>query len=161
MPVRTLNWIYSTDRLPLWHDRRTLEEGVRQRQLEDLIGEALGQLTTTERAVIERHDLEGRSFADIATEWGWSATRVQTTRRRALRRLRKLLASYVEKRFGIIPPPTACPICASTFRRQAETIIAARTEDAPYSTVIDQLRRHLGIKIISPMTIVGHTKYHC
>lgn len=161
MTVRIFDWIYLTHKTLLWHSEISEEEQVRLQELLGKVREALDELTTAERITIERHDFEGLPLARIAAELEWPSSKVQVVRRRALRRLRKLLAPFVEERFGVCLPSTDCPICASPFRREAERIIAARNREEPYSKVISELRRSFEIAIISPKTIIGHMKYHC
>lgn len=161
MTIRIFDWIYLTHKIPLWQTEITGEEQLRRQELADKFREALDELTAMERVTIERHDFEGQSLVNIAAELGWSCSRVQAARRRALRRLRKVLAPYVQERFGVSLPSTDCPICASPFRRDAERIIAARRREEPYSQVIARLRHDFKIAIISPKTIIGHLKYHC
>ena len=160
MTIRMFDWIYLTHKTPLWQDEITAEERLRRQELANKVREALDELTVVERVTIERHDFEGLSLMNIAAELGWPCSRVQATRRRALRRLRKVLAPFVQERFGVLLPSTDCPICASRFRRDAETIIAARKREESYSKVISQLRHNFKIAIISPKTIIGHVKYH-
>jgi hypothetical protein len=161
MTIRIFDWIYLTCKTPLWQDETTAEEQSRRQELANKVREAIDELTAVERIAIERHDFEGLSLVSIAAELGWSCSRVQAARRRALRRLRKELAPFVQERFGVYLPSPDCPICASKFRRDAERIIAARKQEEPYSKVISQLRRDFKIAIISPKTIIGHLKYHC
>jgi hypothetical protein len=161
MTVRMFDWIYLTHKTSLWKTDITTEGQVRGQELASKVREALEELTAVERVAIERHDFEGLSLASIAAELECSCTRVQVARRRGLRRLRKVLAPFVQERFGVFLPSPDCPICASPFRRDAERIIAARKRDEPYSKVISQLRHDLKIAIISPKTIIGHMKYHC
>jgi hypothetical protein len=160
MTIRMFDWLYLTRKTPLWQEETTAEGQVRLQELASKVREALDELTAVERVTIERHDFEGLSLVNIAAELGWPCSRVQATRRRALRRLRKVLAPYVQERFGVLLPSTNCPICASQFRRDAETIIAARKREESYSKVISQLRHDFKIAIISPKTIIGHVKYH-
>jgi hypothetical protein len=161
MTIRMFDWIYLTHKAPLWRTETTAEEQVLRQELASKVREALDELTAVERVAIERHDFEGLSLVNIAAELGWPCSRVQATRRRGLRRLRKVLAPFVHERFGVSLLSTDCPICASPFRRDAERIIAARKPDEPYSKVISQLRHDFKIAIISPKTIIGHIKYHC
>jgi hypothetical protein len=161
MTIRVFDWIYLTHKIPLWQDETSTEGQLRRQELADQVRKALDELTAMERVIIERHDFEGFSLTNIATELNWPYSKVQATRRRVLQRLRKVLAPFVQKRFGISPSSTNCPICASPFRREAEAIIATRKPEEPYSKVIFQLRQYCRIAIISPKTLIGHTKYHC
>jgi hypothetical protein len=161
MTIRMFDWIYLTHKPPLWQNETTAEEQLHRQELASKVREALNELTDVERVAIERHDFEGLSLVNIASELGWSCSRVQVARRRALRRLRKVLAPFVHERFGVSLPTTDCPICASPFRRDAERIIAARKREEPYSKVISQLKYDFEIAIVSPKTIIGHIKYHC
>jgi hypothetical protein len=161
MTIRMFDWFYLTHKTPLWQDETSAEGQLRRQELASKVREALDELTAAERVAIERHDFEGLSLVSIAAELGCSCSRVTVARRRALRRLRKVLAPFVQERFGVSLPSPDCPICASPFCREAEKIIAAREREEPYSKVISQLRRDFKIAIISPKTIIGHVKYHC
>jgi IS30 family transposase len=161
MTIQAFDWIYLTHKRPLWETEISAEEQLLRRELAGKVREAIGELTAMERMIIERHDFEGLSIVNIAVELGRSCSKVQAARRRGLRRLRKMLAPFVQERFGIFLRSPDCPICGSPFRQDAERIIADRRRDEPYSKVISQLRRGYKIVIISPKTIIGHMKYHC
>jgi hypothetical protein len=161
MTIRMFDWIYQTHKTPLWQSETTAEGQVLRQELASKVREALNELTAVERITIERHDFEGLSFAKIAAELEWPYSKVLIVRRRALRRLRKVLAPYVQERFGVSLPSLDCPICISPLRREAENTIAERKREESYSKVISQLRHDCKITIISPKTIIGHMKYHC
>jgi hypothetical protein len=161
MTIQIFDWIYLTHKIPLWQDETSVEGHLHRQELAGKVREALDELTDVERLIIERHDFEGLSLPNMAAELGWPCSKVQATRRRALRRLRKVLAPFVQERFGVSPPSNDCSICASPFRRDADRIIAARVREEPYSKVIRRLRHDFKIAIISPKTIIGHVKYHC
>lgn len=161
MTIRMFDWIYQTHKTHLWQSETTTEGKTLQQEVANKVREALDELTDMERITIVRHDFEGLSFAKIAAELEWPCAKVQVVRRRALRRLRKVLAPYVKERFGVSLPSLDCPICVSPFRREAENIIVKRKREESYSKVISQLRLDFNITIISPKTIIGHMKYHC
>lgn len=55
------------------------------------LGRLLGELPERQRAAVERHDLDGLAYADIAAELGCSAGSVKVRRHRGLRALRTLV----------------------------------------------------------------------
>lgn len=160
MPLR-LNWISAAPGCPWWQENFTPPERRFQEELADKVRKAVSELSADERLVVERHYFEGMSFPQIALERRVTTKMVRNSHRRALRRLRKLLASCATGRFGMNSPATDCPICASEHRRVAEDLIAAKERHETYGALIEKLWRLYQIRVISPKTITGHTKYHC
>ncbi len=74
-------------------ERESQDETVTRRQLRELIYEAMGELGEIERTIVRLHDLEGKSFSEIADVVHCSKSWVSRLRERALGELR----DYVEQ----------------------------------------------------------------
>jgi hypothetical protein len=153
------NWIYVTPAESAWKPTAQ-DDRSPQQELIARVRAAVEQLRGNERMVLERHRFDAVPFTVIAAELNWRVIRVQNVERRALRRLRRLLAPYVRERFGIEAPQAKCPICDSACRGQADIMIAARINQESFGVLMSRLRCSYGIRVISPQTIIGHSKYH-
>lgn len=161
MKMRLMDWVYLTPCDSLWQQAQPSEaERQRRQELEGAVLRALACLPATERAVVEQRYLEGCSFAEIAAREGRTVSVITGRHRRALRRLRTLLAGFVQSRFGIRPERPDCVICKSVYRDAIDRLIAARRPEEPYSVLIRRIKASCGLTIKSPQTIIGHWKYH-
>lgn len=161
MSLSYQDWIYLTDCRALWQEAPKSPEEQQQRdQLVKAVRDAVAQLTQEERAVIELYHFDGISSAAIARRMGKSSKSVLNVKRRALRRLRGLLAEFAEERFGIDRKRSGCCICRSRESERIEELIAAKKPEEPYSVLIRAIKVRFGVRIVSPQTIIGHTKYH-
>jgi RNA polymerase sigma-70 factor (ECF subfamily) len=88
------------------------EDALSDKELRHSIGAAIAALDPVERSVILLAYDAGLSQAEIAVRLGWPLGTVKTRTRRALRRLRELLAGSVED-----PSPREAPAQRSQARR--------------------------------------------
>ena len=122
---------------------------------------ALARLDEFEASVLERYYFMGRAPDEIARESGCSEQAVRRALREGAVKLRYALTDFVERRFELRTRQTeTCPICASPQRVKAERIIAGKKSSETWRRIIRELRDALGIRVGTPQTLIGHTKYH-
>ncbi len=161
MSVEYLDWVFLTDHRSIWQNEPlTPEEMQRREETAKKVREAMNALPPFERKVVEMYHFDGRSLPAIGRALGKNASCVTNAHRRALRSLRKHLADYAGRRFGIDTKSTKCCICNSDHREEIDELIAAKRPEEPYSLLIRTVRQLFGLRIRSPHTIKGHAKYH-
>jgi hypothetical protein len=126
------------------------------------VASALAQLDEQEREFIIRFHYQGQTYRSISRRSGRSIHRLETLHRRALKRLRRELAGWVEKTFGIdVTREDECIICRSKDRQAIDDLIANRDQTRNWKPVLEQLREKYGLTVRSPQLLIGHEKYHC
>lgn len=122
---------------------------------------AVGQLRGLERRVIEGYNFDGMSFGRIAESESVSVNRVVTAHRQAMRSLRVILAPFVARTFGIgATVVSRCPICTSSWRSDAESIIDAKTPDVTWGQIVTRIERATGWRAKSPQVVIVHKRKH-
>ena len=123
---------------------------------------AIERLEPDEKLVIREFWYQGRTYRQIAAGLGRPRHRIETIHRRARRKLRRLLADFVEQLWGIQPrrPRRKCMICESPFRARIDRILAARKATETWRPVMQILREDFGLHIRSPQTLISHQKFH-
>jgi hypothetical protein len=136
-------------------------ESPKTRALAIQMGEALRQLSDDEREFIERHYYAGQTYELIGHEMKKSRRKLETTHRRAIRQLRKLLRPFAEQYFALGHAPVpGCPICQSPRREAIEQLIAARDPRQPWGNLMGAIKEQFGLEITSSMVFTGHMKFH-
>ncbi len=136
-----------------------METSARERRNEAVNG-AIASLPNSEQLIVRRHHIDGASFTQIADELRLDTQSVMNIHHRALRRLRKLLMSFVGLEFGMPRRETACVICTSPHREKIEAMLVTHINGEPYREIMREVKRRFNVEIVSVMTIVGHRKYH-
>lgn len=130
-------------------------------RIERAVRKALSDLTSLEREIIERYYFFGQSYAEIAAAIGKYPKRVEGKHNQALAKLRKSLASFVHKEFGLeISRPVGCPLCQSPFRKEIDRLIDSRRENQTWRSIMGTLKQNYNIAVKSPQMLIGHQKYH-
>lgn len=125
------------------------------------VAKALKQLPEEERELVERIHFMGQSYRELAELSGRAEHRMESAHRRALKRLRTLLAPLVAELFGLqTSVSTVCPLCLSGRRAEIDRLIARKAESDTWSRTMALLRDQFGIPVKSPQLIIGHLKYH-
>jgi len=158
------NWIvdigFDPERRP--PQQAAADDPGRQAEIRERVNAALAKLDEQEREFIVRFHFQGQTYRSISERSGRPVHRLETLHRRALRRLRRELAGWVEETFGIdVSPQKDCVICRSANRPAIDRLIASRDRTRSWRPVIEQLRERYGLVIRSPQTLIGHEKYHC
>lgn len=159
--VRYAEWM---DWLCLRFNERFAESDSSQSQADELsqkVREALDRLDSEEKEALELFHFLGRSIEEISVQMNLSQRGVGRLLRSGSLKLRRLLAAYAQKRFGITSEPVKrCPICHTQKRAEAEKIVISKSPRETWRRVIRELREELDITVGSPQTLVGHMKYH-
>ena len=130
-------------------------------ELSQKVREALDRLDSGEKEALELFHFLGSSIEEISVQMNLTHRGVERLLRSGSLKLRRRLASYVQKRFGIAGDPIKrCPICHTQRRVEAEKIVISKSPEETWRRVIRELREELDIVVSSPQTLVGHVKYH-
>jgi len=122
---------------------------------------ALDRLPETDREFLERFYFMGQGYRQLADTSGRSLRKLEALHRRAVRRLRRELRSFVRAEFGLDSSrPPACPICRSPARAAIDRLIAGRDQTATWRPIIRELRQTYEIEITTPQILIGHEQYH-
>ncbi len=122
---------------------------------------ALGKMSKNEREFIERYYFEGESYIKIGQALRWMPYRIEALHRRAVKKLRKHLAFFVKKEFGIeIEIEYECPICNSPSKGEINELIKVKKPEETWKKIIKTLKEKYGITIKTPQILIGHQKYH-
>jgi len=76
------------------HDGPDPEQSYHQAELRDQLRQAIGQLNPKEQAIWVATEIHGRSFRDLAEDWGEPIGTLLSRKSRATARLRGLLSEY-------------------------------------------------------------------
>ena len=141
--------------------RLSAGDAARVAELRRAVREALDKLTEDEREFVCRFYFMGRSYREISEESGREVYSLEALHGRAIKKLEKNLAGFVNKRFGIeSETKRPCIICRSPRLDEINKLIDERDKTATWKPVIKKLREEFGIKIKSPQLLIGHEKYH-
>ncbi|MCI0330867.1 MAG: hypothetical protein L0196_07945 [candidate division Zixibacteria bacterium] len=119
----------------------------------------LRQLSFMEEEVVERYHLCGQPAAKIAAELGLSEHQVHPVLKGAIRKLKKLLGRFVQKRYGIPMKATPCRICDSKEKKSIEELLKTKKEEETWKNVLRKLREDFQMRT-SPRTLTLHLKKH-
>jgi hypothetical protein len=156
------NWIVDLGRDPAtsFYGNRTGEAGP-DPELEQGVHRALARLPQDEEEFIRLFYFQGFETTVIAAYLNRTLSRVETLRRKAMRRLRLYLCDELRGKFGTSPPVDEdCPICVHPRRRQIEKLLARKKPDETWRKTIGLLRDNFNLTGISPRRLAGHMSYH-
>lgn len=130
-------------------------------ELSQNVREALDRLEPGEKEALELFHFLGASLEEISARMNLTRRGVERLLRSGSLKLRRLLADYVQKRFGITRDTVRrCPICQTQKRVEAEKIVSSKSAEETWRRIIRELREELNIVVSSPQTLLGHIKYH-
>jgi len=138
------------------------DSGVRLSQIRNRVQLAIRELDEDEREFIARFYYMGESYRQMAEASGRNVYSLEALHRRALRKLRKGLAAFVESEFGVAreKPRKPCVICDSGHRIAIDALIGARPPDATWRSVMRAIADEYGLRVVTPQMLIGHQKYH-
>ena len=159
------DWIVELGRDPalLWEGPDPVETAAEPRvaQIATVVRAALGRLPEADREFLERYYFMGQGYPELERRTGRPRHRFESLHRRAIRRLRRELARFAQKEFGIEYRPGAnCPLCRSKNRPEIDRLIAAKQPDGTWRPIIRTLRDQYHITVTTPQIVLGHAKYH-
>ena len=122
---------------------------------------ALKKLPGAQKDFIERYYYQGETIPEIAAATGSRPSKLAGLHRRAIARLKKELAEFVSREFGLAPVrPSGCPICDSPVRARLEELLATKTARETWKRIITVLKTDYDLTIKTPQILIGHVKYH-
>ena len=131
------------------------------KEIRDRVGAALERLPESDREFISRFYFMGQSYRQLSEATGRPVFRLESIHKRAIRRLKRLLGTFVHERFGLETEyMRICPICRSVERDRIDRLIAAKQPKATWRSVIRRLRTDFGIDLSTPQILIGHARYH-
>ncbi len=141
--------------------RRVSEEEKSRREIRLQVRRALEALSDEERELIVHFYLMGKSYRELSDRTGRSVHKLEALHKRAVKKLRKELAGFVEQRFGIVTTSHSdCPICNSPYAAEIDRLIGNRDKTTTWKPLITTLREKYNLRVGSPQTLIGHEKYH-
>jgi hypothetical protein len=125
------------------------------------VGRAMERLSIEEREFVVLFYYIGLTFREIAEKSGRSMHKIEALQRRAVKRLKKELGSFVVSEFGLQRnSPATCVICNSPHRAEIDRLMLRRDRRATWRPFMRVLRDEFGITVTRPTQLVGHEKYH-
>ena len=141
--------------------RLGVKEGENSREIQSRVRQALERLNVQEREFIVQFYFIGKSYREISEQSGRPIYKLEALHKRAVKKLKNKLNSFVQERFGIKTESDAgCPICQSPHVVQINRLISKRDKTATWKPIIKALREKYGITVRSPQVLIGHEKYH-
>ncbi len=126
-----------------------------------VVRKAVEKLTPEERVFIEQYYFEFKSYREIAEILKKKVYKLERIHRRALDKLRILLADFVKTRFKLeVPQKTDCVICRSPFHTELDELIKNKKKEDTYIPLIRTIKQKYGIAIKTPQVIIGHQRKH-
>ena len=125
-------------------------------ELSQNVREALERLEPGEKEALELFHFLGLSLEEISARMNLMRRGVERLLRSGTLKLRRLLADYAQKRYGIARNSVKrCPICHTQKRAEAEKIISSKSAEETWRRIIRELREELNIVVNSPQTLLG------
>ena len=122
---------------------------------------AAEKLSPKEKEFIERYYFRGESYRDISNYFNKKINRLENIHRRAITRLKRLLADFVKDEFGIKVKKTfICPICLSPYRDNIDALIRQKKKSDTWKKIIKTAKTEFNIEIRTPQILISHQKYH-
>lgn len=154
------NWIVDLGREP-GHIPEDSQEKEASPELEREVSAAIELLNAEEREFIIRFHFMGQGYREISELSGRAIYKLASIHKRAIKKLKLSLASFVSQRYGLKTGRISnCPICNSEHRYQIEPILTNKTEESTWRPIIRRLREEFDIIISTPQQLIGHVKYH-
>jgi hypothetical protein len=125
------------------------------------VRKALGKLTDSECELVRMFYYEGENLARIASEFKLDYKEVCKIHSRAIRKLRKHLAAFVSREFGLKTNYNKnCPICNSPYLGEINNLFKLKKKEETWKKIIHSLKTSYKIEIKTPQTLIGHQRYH-
>jgi DNA-binding CsgD family transcriptional regulator len=120
---------------------------------------ALSRLSEKEREIVERFHFCGESTAQIGARLNFSEFRVYAALRQARRKLKRILRTYVQKRYGVPIETENCPVCRSEKREAIDRLLKTKTKEETWKRILQKLRNEYRL-CINPRSLDRHWKEH-
>jgi len=125
------------------------------------VRKALEKLTPLEKQFIELFYFEFKGYPEIALVLKRKDYKLEWIHKKALDKLRILLADFVKGRFNLdVSQENDCIICQSHFRQELDELIQNKKEKETYKTLLRIFKQKYGLDVKTPQVIIGHRKKH-
>jgi len=152
------NWIYQTSRSGIWDGKAS---SPRQERIRQAVRGELKKLAFHEREFVELYWFQGRSLNEIAALLGKKPYKLECLNKRIRRKLRSLLADFVNSEFGLrIAEDDRCPLCSHPEKDRIDNLLKSKKPEDTFRRIIQILKTDFGIRVSTPQVIIGHLKYH-
>lgn len=166
MPRRRIiykNWIadIGLDPACLKQTRCDKTETIYNQKIIKAVRTAVEKLSPKEKEFIERYYFRGESYRDISICFNKKINRLENIHRRAITKLKRLLAGFVKDEFGIKVKKTfVCPICLSPYRDDIDALIRRKKKSDTWKKIIKTVKTEFRTEIKTPQILISHQKYH-
>ena len=129
--------------------------------IESAVRKALEDLLPHEKEFIQRYYFQGESYSQISKAIKRDFNHMDNLHRQSVNRLRKLLAKFAIKKFGVIINTSPdCPLCNSPRTIEIDRLIKNKKKSETWKKIIRELKTNYNIEITTPKIIISHQKYH-
>jgi len=138
-------------------------EAIRKRKelIDWQVRKAVKKLSKEKRLFIESFYFEFKSYQEIAGILKKRVYKLERIHKRALDKLRILLAHFVKDRFQLeVSQKTDCVICNSPFRPELDELIKNKKKEETNARLIRIFSQRYGLEIKTPQVIIGHQNKH-
>jgi len=120
-------------------------------QTDGEVRRAIESLAEDEMEFVIRFYFMGQGYQDIADKSGRVVHKLEALHKRAIRKLKSRLQSFVKKRYGVKSRNVrSCPVCESPRRAAIDELIINRNELATWRPVLKEINEKFGLNIKSP-----------
>lgn len=133
----------------------------RAEKITRVVNRVIEMLPDPERRMVIDYYLLCLSRKAIAGRQNLSEREVDAVRVRAERRLRGLLAGFVEERFGLRTTiDSACPYCRAPCRAEIDHELSRRDPGEAWSALRQRINTRFGLTVKRVQTLMTHCRFH-
>lgn len=169
--IKYQNWIYEilteTD-----SPQENCSAGKTDSELEQKVQQALVRLSEKEKIFIEEFYYQGRSYKEISGILKINLKQAEYLHRRAIFKLKNLLADFVERKFKIKVDKVilaksdtnhksgvVCVICRNPKQKEIEKVIGSKKEYQTWRVILKMLKQKFNLEVKAPQILIGHMKH--
>jgi len=141
-------------------------------EIEKQVRKALARLSEKEKIFIEEFYYQGRSYKEISRFLKINPKQAEYLHRRAIFKLKNLLADFVERKFKIKADhvtldksitdhksAAVCVICRNPKQKEIEKVIASKKEHQTWRVILKKLKLKFDLEVKAPQVLMGHMKH--
>ncbi len=130
-------------------------------EIADAVNRVIKMLPEAERRIVVDYHLLCLSRKTIADRQNIDEREVDTIRTRAERRLRGMLAGFVEQRFGLTTAiDSVCPYCRAPNREEIDGALSRRNPREAWGALRRRINGQFGLDIKRVQTLMTHCRFH-
>lgn len=141
-------------------------------EIEQQVKQALTRLSEKEKIFVEEFYYQGRSYKEISGILKINLKQAEYLHRRAIFKLKNLLADFVERKFkirvdkGILDKSATnhkssvvCVICRNPKQKEIEKVISSKKEHQTWRIILKKLKQKFNLDVKAPQVLIGHMKH--